>query len=51
MSHFAPNRFYHAVGTGEALNEYASTGKWPGYDERQARLAEAIELIRALWTG
>ena len=47
----APGRTYLAVGTGEALNEYSSIGDWPGYVERQARLAEAIALIRALWTG
>jgi coenzyme F420-dependent glucose-6-phosphate dehydrogenase len=47
----APGRTYLAVGTGEALNEYSSIGTWPGYAERQERLAEAIELIRALWTG
>jgi coenzyme F420-dependent glucose-6-phosphate dehydrogenase len=47
----APGRTYLAVGTGEALNEYSSIGAWPGYAERQHRLAEAIELIRALWTG
>ncbi len=51
VSHFAPNRSFLAVGTGEALNDYSSTGIWPEYDERQARLAEAIDLIRALWTG
>ena|SRR5437763_11067321 len=51
VSVFAPQRFFLAVGTGEALNEYAATGIWPGYQERQARLAEAIELIRALWGG
>jgi coenzyme F420-dependent glucose-6-phosphate dehydrogenase len=48
---FAPSRTYLGVGTGEALNEYAAIGQWPEYRERQARLAEAIELIRALWTG
>ncbi|MGH2515606.1 MAG: TIGR03557 family F420-dependent LLM class oxidoreductase, partial [Ktedonobacterales bacterium] len=47
----APGRAYIAVGTGEALNEYAATGMWPGYTERQERLREAIELMRALWTG
>jgi coenzyme F420-dependent glucose-6-phosphate dehydrogenase len=47
----APDRTYLAVGTGEALNDYSSIGHWPGYSERQARLAEAIALIRALWTG
>jgi coenzyme F420-dependent glucose-6-phosphate dehydrogenase len=47
----APGRAYLGVGTGEALNEYAATHEWPTYRERQARLAEAIALIRELWTG
>jgi len=47
----APGRTYLGVGTGEALNEYAATDQWPGYEERQERLLEAIELIRALWSG
>ncbi|HZO74606.1 MAG TPA: TIGR03557 family F420-dependent LLM class oxidoreductase [Ktedonobacteraceae bacterium] len=51
LSHFAPHRSYLAVGTGEALNEYAAMGEWPGYEERQQRLLEAIEIIRALWRG
>jgi coenzyme F420-dependent glucose-6-phosphate dehydrogenase len=51
VSHFAPNRTYLGVGTGEALNEYAATGEWPGYTSRQERLEEAIMLIRQLWTG
>ncbi len=51
LSHLAPNRVYLGLGTGEALNEYAVTGEWPGYEERQEMLTEAIELIRELWTG
>ncbi|GLV54627.1 LLM class F420-dependent oxidoreductase [Dictyobacter sp. S3.2.2.5] len=51
VTHFAPNRFALGLGTGEALNEYAATGQWPEYAERRDRLAEAIELIRALWSG
>lgn len=51
VSCFAPGRTYLGVGTGEALNEYASTGLWPEYEERLERLIEAIELIRALWSG
>ncbi|MGH7767890.1 MAG: TIGR03557 family F420-dependent LLM class oxidoreductase [Candidatus Binatia bacterium] len=47
----APKRFYLGVGTGEALNEYSATGRWPDYQIRQSQLAEAIQLIRALWTG
>ena len=48
---FAPGRVYLGVGTGEALNEYAATGAWPEYETRQAMLAEALGLIRELWTG
>ena len=51
LSCFAPGRTFLGVGTGEALNEYSAVGLWPGYRERQERLAEAITLIRALWTG
>ncbi|HEX6480329.1 MAG TPA: LLM class flavin-dependent oxidoreductase, partial [Ktedonobacteraceae bacterium] len=51
VSAMAPGRFYLGVGTGEALNEYAATGMWPGYTERRERLLEAIVLIRALWSG
>jgi coenzyme F420-dependent glucose-6-phosphate dehydrogenase len=51
LSCFAPGRTYLGVGTGEALNEYAAVGMWPEYDERQERLAEAIQLIRELWSG
>ncbi len=39
------------VGTGEAMNETPATGQaWPGAKERRMRLAEAITLIRRLWT-
>ena len=39
------------VGTGEALNEIAVSGReWPEFKERFARLREAVRLIRALWT-
>ncbi len=47
----SPNRVFLGVGTGEALNETAPTGfDWPGGKERRRRLAEAVELIRRLWT-
>jgi len=51
MSCLAPGRFFLGVGTGEALNEYSSTGLWPSYNERRVQLEEAIRLIRALWLG
>jgi coenzyme F420-dependent glucose-6-phosphate dehydrogenase len=46
-----PGRIFLGVGTGEALNETAVTGMaFPGRKERRLRLAEAIELIRRLWS-
>ena len=33
------------------MNEYSATAQWPAYKYRQAQTAEAIELIRALWSG
>jgi coenzyme F420-dependent glucose-6-phosphate dehydrogenase len=46
-----PGRFWLGLGTGEALNERAATGRWPDYPERRAMLAEAVEIIRHLWAG
>ena len=47
----APGRAFLGVGTGEALNETPATGQeFPGRKERRIRLAEAIKLIRLLWT-
>ncbi|MGX7695318.1 glucose-6-phosphate dehydrogenase (coenzyme-F420) [Gordonia polyisoprenivorans] len=48
-----PGRIMLGVGTGEALNEYATgfQGEWPEFKERFARLREAITLMRQLWTG
>lgn len=51
VSVLASERFYLGVGTGEALNEYSAVGAWPDYRTRQAQMIEAIELMRALWSG
>jgi coenzyme F420-dependent glucose-6-phosphate dehydrogenase len=46
-----PGRVMLGVGTGEALNEIAVSGReWPEFKERFARLREAVRLMRALWT-
>ena len=45
-----PGRVFLGVGTGEAVNE-APFASWGRYSERAARLTEAIELIRKLWSG
>jgi len=48
----SPGRVFLGVGTGEAMNETPVTGdEWPPIKERRLRLAEAIRLIRALWTN
>lgn len=45
-----PGRVVLGVGTGEALNEIAVSGRsWPDFKERFARLREAVAMMRALW--
>ncbi len=46
-----PGRVFLGVGTGERLNEQAATTQFGPYQERHDRLAEAIQLIRQLWSG
>jgi coenzyme F420-dependent glucose-6-phosphate dehydrogenase len=46
-----PGRVILGVGTGESLNEVPATGApWPDLKERFARLREAVQLIRRLWS-
>jgi G6PDH family F420-dependent oxidoreductase len=51
MSRLYPGRIFLGVGSGEALNEEAVTGVWPKWQERWDRLIEAVDVIRALWSG
>jgi G6PDH family F420-dependent oxidoreductase len=44
-------RFRLGVGTGEALNEHVLGDPWPEAEVRLEMLEEAVEVIRALWTG
>ncbi len=46
-----PGRFFLGVGTGENLNEHIVGQGWPETAVRQARLVEAIRVIRLLWGG
>ncbi len=46
-----PGRFWIAPGSGEALNERIVGLPWPHKAERNARLQEAVDIIRALWRG
>jgi coenzyme F420-dependent glucose-6-phosphate dehydrogenase len=44
-------RSFLGVGTGERLNEQPFAERWPRPGERRDRLAEAIDVIRRLWSG
>ena len=46
-----PDRFFLGVGTGERLNECVLGDPWPSAPVRRRMLAEAVEIMRALWTG
>jgi F420-dependent hydroxymycolic acid dehydrogenase len=46
-----PGRVFLGLGTGERLNEQATTNAFGNYAERHDRLIEAIGLIRQLWSG
>lgn len=46
-----PGRMILGLGSGESLNEVAVTAsEWPPAKERLARLREAVDLIRRLWS-
>jgi G6PDH family F420-dependent oxidoreductase len=44
-------RFALGVGSGEALNEHIFGDAWPTAEVRLEMLEEAVEVMRALWTG
>jgi coenzyme F420-dependent glucose-6-phosphate dehydrogenase len=46
-----PGRHWLGLGSGEALNEHIVATYWPETPERIARMFEAIEVIRKLFTG
>jgi probable non-F420 flavinoid oxidoreductase len=46
-----PGRFWMAAGSGEAVNEHITGNRWPPKAERNARLRECVDVIRALWRG
>jgi G6PDH family F420-dependent oxidoreductase len=46
-----PGRFWAALGSGEALNEHVTGDRWPSKPDRDARLLECVDVIRALLRG
>lgn len=51
LAELFPQRFWMAVGSGEALNEHITGEQWPSKAERNQRLKECVDVIRALWAG
>jgi len=46
-----PGRLWVALASGENLNEHVTGDPWPPKPERDARLAECVQVIRALLRG
>lgn len=51
LAQMYPGRFWLALGSGEAINESITGLPWPEKQERNARLLECVEIIRALFAG
>jgi len=51
LAEMYPGRFWMALGSGQALNEHITGDRWIPKPERQARLKDAVSVIRALFAG
>ncbi|MBA2496790.1 MAG: TIGR03557 family F420-dependent LLM class oxidoreductase [Acidimicrobiia bacterium] len=51
MAVLSDGRFVLGVGSGELLNEHVTATPWPSADHRHEHLREALEAMRALWSG
>lgn len=51
LAQMFPDRFWIAVGSGEALNEHITGEPWPPKSERNERLLECATVMRRLWAG
>lgn len=51
LAEMYPERFWIAVGSGQALNEHITGERWPHKEDRNARLKECVDIMRALWAG
>lgn len=51
LAEMYPNRFWAALGSGEAINEHVTGDPWPSKEERDARLTETVDVIRRLLAG
>lgn len=51
LAEMFPQRFWLTVGSGQALNERITGEPWPTKHDRNARLKESVDIMRALWAG
>jgi coenzyme F420-dependent glucose-6-phosphate dehydrogenase len=51
LAEMFPGRYWIALGSGQNMNEHITGDAWPPKQLRNARLKEAVEVIRALWAG
>ncbi len=51
LSELFPDRFWAALGSGEALNEAVTGEPWPSKEERNQRLRESYQSIKSLLQG
>ena len=51
LTEMFPGRLWIALGTGEASNEHITGDPWPPKQERNARLRECVDVMRALFAG
>ncbi|GAA4362286.1 TIGR03885 family FMN-dependent LLM class oxidoreductase [Hymenobacter saemangeumensis] len=51
LAELFPGRFWLALGSGQQMNEHITGQRWPAKAERNARLKECVDVIRALWAG
>lgn len=51
LANMFPERFWMALGSGQALNEHITGTYWPDKTQRNERLKECADIIRRLWNG
>lgn len=51
LAQMFPERFWIAVGSGQAINEHITGTYWPDKQQRNQRLKECVDIIRDLWAG
>ena len=51
LAEMFPDRFWMAIGSGEAANEHITGEAWPTKEVRNARLYECAQIMRSLFAG